>query len=127
MEIIQLGKKILFVDDSPSMRKVMFDAMTAQNFDVTTAVDGLDGVTKLELSRYDLIISDLNMPNMNGIEFIKKVKEHHENKFAHIIMLTTDSNNEMKNQGKAVGVNVWVVKPFREEQLVAVVNKLLCT
>jgi len=118
-------KKILFVDDSPSMRKVMFDAMTTQGFTVTTAKDGIDGVNKLNSARFDLIISDLNMPNMNGIEFIKKVKVHPENKYSPIIMLTTDSNNEMKKQGQAAGAKVWVVKPFREEQLVTVANKLL--
>ncbi len=99
--------------------------MTAQGFYVTTATDGIDGVKKLDSARFELIISDLNMPNMNGIEFIKKVKSHPNNKFAYIIMLTTDSNNEMKKQGQAVGVNVWVVKPFREEQLLSVANKLL--
>lgn len=120
-----MAKKILFVDDSASMRQIMSLAMQAEGFDITTAVDGVEGSQKLDNGRYDVIISDLNMPNMNGIEFIKNVKRHNRNKFAPVIMLTTESADEMKHQGKIAGAKVWMIKPFRAEQLVAVIKKLL--
>ena len=129
---IQIGRKktimkrtILFVDDSLSMRQVMSMAMKAEYFVVTTAFDGLDGVHKLDDCLYDVIISDVNMPNMDGIAFIKNVKEHTRNKFAKVIMLTTVCSEEIKEMGRDIGVNAWVEKPFRHEQLLAVINKLL--
>lgn len=120
-----MGKKLLFVDDSASMRQVVGIAMKNAGYEVTTAVDGRDGVARLDDGRYDAIITDLNMPNMNGIELIKAVKSHGNNKFAPVIMLTTESSDDMKKQGQAAGAKVWVVKPFNPEQLVAVLQKLI--
>ena len=120
-----MGKKILFVDDSASMRKVVGMAISNSGYDVTTAVDGKDGVSKLEADKFDAIITDLNMPNMNGIELIKAAKTNARNKFAPIVMLTTESADDMKQQGKAAGAKVWVVKPFKAEQLLGVVKKLI--
>ncbi|MFK5983988.1 MAG: response regulator [Pseudomonadota bacterium] len=119
-----MGKKILFVDDSASMRQVVGIAMKNAGFEVTTANDGQDGVSKLS-ERFNAIITDLNMPNMNGIEFIKAIKQNANNKFSPIIMLTTESSAEMKKQGQAAGAKVWMVKPFKPEQLLMVLKKLL--
>ena len=120
-----MTKKILFVDDSASMRQVVSLAIKGAGYEIETAVDGRDGVSKLDLGRYDAIITDLNMPNMNGIEFIKAIKTHARNKFSPIIMLTTESASELKQQGQAAGAKVWMVKPFKPEQLIGVLHKLI--
>lgn len=120
-----MAKKILFVDDSASMRQVVGMAISAAGYDVTSAEDGVDAMIKVEADKFDAIVTDLNMPNMNGIELIKAVKQNANNKFAPIIMLTTESSDEMKQQGKDAGAKVWVVKPFKPDQLVGVLKKLL--
>lgn len=120
-----MAKKILFVDDSASMRQVVGMAIGNSGYEVTTAVDGVDGVSKLNQGKFDAIISDLNMPNMDGIEFLKAVKQHAKNKFTPVIMLTTEAGDEMKQKGRAAGAKVWVVKPFKPEQLLAILTKLI--
>ena len=119
-----MSKKILFVDDSASMRQVVGIAMKNAGYDVVTANDGQDGVSKLG-ERFNAIITDLNMPNMNGIEFIKVVRKHPQNKFAPIIMLTTESSNDMKEEGRAAGAKVWITKPFHPDKMLQVLQKLL--
>ncbi|NOZ11027.1 MAG: response regulator [Gammaproteobacteria bacterium] len=120
-----MGKKILFVDDSTSMREIVGMAMSDAGYEVTTAEDGNDGVGKMENDKFDAIISDLNMPNMNGIEMIKAAKNNANNKFTPVIMLTTESSDDMKQQGKDAGAKVWIVKPFKPDQLIDVLKKLL--
>lgn len=122
-----MAKKVLFVDDSASMRKVVGMAITGAGYEVVTAEDGKDGVAKMEQEKFDAIISDLNMPNMNGIEMIKAAKQNANNKFAPIIMLTTEAGDDMKQQGKEAGAKVWVVKPFKPDQLLGVLTKLIGT
>jgi two-component system, chemotaxis family, chemotaxis protein CheY len=119
-----MGKKILFVDDSASMRQVVGIALKNAGYEVETAVDGQDAVGKLG-ERYAAIVTDLNMPNMNGIEFIKAAKQNANNKFAPIIMLTTESADAMKKEGQAAGAKVWIVKPFKPDQLLSVLQKLI--
>ena len=120
-----MGKKILFVDDSASMRQIVGMAISGAGYDVTSAEDGVDAMIKVEADKFDAIISDVNMPNMNGIELIKAIKQNANNKFAPIIMLTTESSDELKQQGKAAGAKVWVVKPFKPDQLIGVIKKLI--
>ncbi|MBT3206406.1 MAG: response regulator [Gammaproteobacteria bacterium] len=119
-----MGKKILFVDDSASMRQVVGIALKNAGYDVTAAVDGRDAVSKLS-DRFAAIVTDLNMPNMNGIDLIKAVKQNANNKFAPVIMLTTESSEAMKKQGQAAGAKVWIIKPFKPDQLLGVLTKLL--
>ena len=119
-----MGKKILFVDDSASMRQVVGIALKNAGYDVTAAVDGRDAVSKLS-DRFAAIVTDLNMPNMNGIDLIKAVKQNANNKFAPVIMLTTESSEAMKKQGQAAGAQVWIIKPFKPDQLLGVLTKLL--
>lgn len=120
-----MAKKILFVDDSASMRQVVSMALKDAGFDVETGVDGKDGADKAAKSKFDIIITDLNMPNMNGIEMIKAIKQTQLNRFAPIVMLTTEAGEEMKQQGKAAGAKAWMVKPFKPEQLLTVIGKLV--
>ena len=118
-------KKLLFADDSASMRKVLGMHMKMNGFDVTACADGAEAAAKAEAGRYDIIITDMNMPNMNGIEFIKSVKQDATNKFTPIVMLTTENAEDLRQPGQEAGAKVWLVKPFRPDQLLSVVKKLL--
>lgn len=120
-----MGKKILFVDDSASMRKVLGMTLKRSGYEVETAEDGKVAFGLLDSCRFDVIITDLNMPNMNGIEFIKAAKTHPNNKFAPIIMLTTESSEEMRKEGQDAGAKVWIVKPFRPDKLLEVLKKVI--
>lgn len=119
------SKKVLIVDDSSSMRQVVSIALKKEGYHVVTAQDGKDGVSKVNLDKFDIIVSDLNMPNMNGIEFIKAVKQNANNKFVPIIMLTTESATDLKEQGRQAGAKAWLVKPFKAEQLVGAIKKIV--
>lgn len=120
-----MGKKILFVDDSASLRQIVGMAISDADYEVTTAEDGKDGLAKMEQDKFDVIISDVNMPNMNGIEMVKAAKQNGNNKFTPVILLTTEFGDDMKQQGKDAGAKVWIVKPFKPDQLLDVLKKLL--
>ncbi len=120
-----MGKKILLVDDSESMRKIAGKAISDAGYDVTTAEDGKLGLSKIEKEKYDAIISDVNMPNMNGLEMVKAGRMFASNKYTPVIMLTTESSDEMRQKGKEAGAKVWVVKPFNPDQLLGVLKKLI--
>lgn len=113
------------VDDSASMRQVVNFTLTQAGHRVIEAVDGRDALTKLSNSQPELLITDLNMPNMDGIEFIRQVRALPQFKYVPILMLTTESQDAKKQAGKAAGATGWIVKPFKAEQLVAVVNKVM--
>lgn len=119
-----MGKTILFVDDSASMRQVVSMALKSAGYDVIEAVDGKDALSKLNGAKVNLMITDLNMPNMDGITLIKEVKQLPSHKFMPIVMLTTESQEEKKKQGQEAGAKAWIVKPFRPEQLLSVVEKV---
>lgn len=118
-------KKILTVDDSASMRAMVAFTLKSQGFDVTEAVDGQDGLNKAKEGEFDLIISDVNMPVMDGITFIGQARMLPKYKYTPILMLTTESGLDKKSEGKAAGATGWIVKPFDPQKLVAVVNKVL--
>ena len=118
-------KKILTVDDSASMRAMVAFTLKAQGFDVTEAVNGQEGLDRAKEAAFDLIISDVNMPVMDGIEFISHVRKIESYRFTPILMLTTESGLDKKQEGKAAGATGWIVKPFDPQKLVAVVNKVL--
>ena len=120
-----MNKKILTVDDSASMRQMIHFTLTAAGYDVTEAVDGMDALTKMNGDPMHMIIADINMPNMDGIELTRKVRSHAMYKFIPIIILTTESQGTLKQEGKAAGATGWIVKPFSPDQLVSVVKKVL--
>ena len=120
-----MGKTILTVDDSVSMRQMVSFTLKGAGYDVVEAVDGKDALEKLKGAKVDMIITDLNMPKMDGITLIKEVRTMASYKFIPIIMLTTESQDEKKKEGKSAGATGWVVKPFKPDQLVAVVKKVL--
>lgn len=120
-----MTKKIMTVDDSASMRQMISFTLSSEGYEVMDAVDGEDAIRKLDGKEVDLTITDLNMPNLDGIGLIKRLKEKPEHKFMPILMLTTESQESRKKEGKAAGAAGWIVKPFKPEQLVAVVKKIL--
>ncbi|MBA3014121.1 MAG: response regulator [Proteobacteria bacterium] len=120
-----MGKMILTVDDSASVRQMVSFTLKSAGYDVIEAVDGVDAIGKLNSAKVNMIITDLNMPNMNGIELTSAVRATAANKFVPIVLLTTESQDGKKQEGKAAGATGWIVKPFKPEQLLAVVKKLI--
>jgi two-component system chemotaxis response regulator CheY len=120
-----MGKTILVVDDSASVRQVVSIALKSAGYDVIEGCDGVDALAKLNGVKIHLIISDVNMPNMDGITFVKEVKKLPAYKFTPIIMLTTESQEGKKQEGQAAGAKAWVVKPFQPAQMLAAVSKLI--
>ena len=120
-----MSKNILIVDDAASIRQVVGIALKGAGYNVIEAVDGKDGLSKLNGDKIHLIISDVNMPNMDGITFVKELKQLPAYKFTPVIMLTTESQEAKKQQGQAAGAKAWVVKPFQPQQMLAAVSKLI--
>lgn len=120
-----MAKNILVVDDSSSVRQVVSITLKSAGYDVTEASDGKDALGKLTGQKIHLIISDVNMPHMDGITFVKEVKKLANYRFTPIIMLTTESQDDKKREGQAAGARAWVVKPFQPAQMLAAVAKLI--
>ncbi|MBB3951648.1 MULTISPECIES: response regulator [Aureimonas] len=120
-----MTKSVLCVDDSASVRQMVSFTLESAGYAPDTAVDGADAITKLEQNKYQLIITDLNMPNLDGIGMIRKVRQMPQHAGLPIVMLTTESDEAKKMEGKAAGATGWIVKPFDQTKLVAVVNKLI--
>ena len=121
-----MAKTILIVDDSASLRAVVKLALVHAGYDVLEAGDGKQGLAQLDkAAKVHLIVSDVNMPNMNGIEFVTQVKLHARHKFTPVIMLTTEGQDAKKQEGRAAGAKAWMVKPFSPPQLLDAVSKLI--
>jgi two-component system, chemotaxis family, chemotaxis protein CheY len=120
-----LSKKILIVDDSAVFRKVVSINLKHGGYEVVEASDGLDALKKVESEKPNLVICDVNMPNMDGLTFVTKVREDEKNRFLPIIMLTTESQEEKKKKGMEAGARAWLVKPFAPEQLLSAIAKLI--
>jgi two-component system chemotaxis response regulator CheY len=120
-----MAKTIMIVDDSASLRQVVSIALKGAGYDVIESGDGKEALSKLDGRKLHLIISDVNMPNMDGITFVKEVKQLASYKFTPIIMLTTESQEAKKREGQAAGARAWVVKPFVPEALLGAVQKLV--
>jgi len=120
-----MSKTVLVVDDSSSMRNLVSMTLTDDGFEVIEACDGRDALQKLSGQKIHLVISDVNMPNMDGITFVTEMKKLPAYKFVPVVMLTTEGSDEKKKAGQAAGAKAWVVKPFQPAQLLAGVRKLL--
>lgn len=119
-----MSKTIMVVDDSGSFRTVVKLALQKAGYTVVEAVDGQDAVDKLGAAKPNLIVCDVNMPRMDGLSFARHVKASPAHKFTPMIMLTTESQDEKKAEGRAAGVRAWITKPFQPSQLVDAVNRL---
>jgi two-component system chemotaxis response regulator CheY len=120
-----MSKLIMVVDDSASLRQVVGIALRGAGYEVLEASDGKDALAKLTGQKVNLIISDVNMPNMDGITLVKEVKQLPQYKFTPIMMLTTESQDSKKQEGRAAGAKAWVVKPFQPPVLLDAVSKLI--
>ena len=120
-----MAKIIMTADDSASVRQMVSFTLKQNGYEVIEAVDGRDALTKLASQKVDMLVTDLNMPNLDGLGLIRGVRAGSLNKFIPIIMLTTESQDSKKGEGKAAGATGWIVKPFKPEQLIAVVKKVL--
>lgn len=116
---------ILAVDDSTSMRQMVSFTLKGAGYDVVEAVDGQDALNIAKTKKVSLVITDVNMPNMDGISFVKEMKQKANYKFTPVIMLTTEGAEEKKREGQAAGAKAWIVKPFRPEQMLQAVSMLI--
>lgn len=119
-----MSKTILTVDDSASIRQMVAMTLMSAGHRVVEAGNGAEGYDKAIAEPIDAVITDLNMPVMNGIEFIRKYRQHPASKGVPILLLTTESDEELKRQAKEAGATGWIVKPFKQDQLLAVVRKV---
>lgn len=120
-----MSRNILIVDDSASLRQVVGIALKGAGYNVIEAVDGKDGLSRLGGAKVHLIISDVNMPVMDGITFLKEIKKLPAYRFTPVMMLTTESQEARKAEGQAAGAKAWMVKPFQPAQMLAAVAKLV--
>lgn len=121
-----MAKTILIVDDSSSLRTVVKIALTRAGYDVLEAGDGKEALAQLDKAgKVNLIVSDVNMPNMDGITFVTEVKKHPRHRFTPVVMLTTEGQDAKKEQGRAAGAKAWITKPFNPPQLLDAVSKLV--
>jgi two-component system, chemotaxis family, chemotaxis protein CheY len=116
--------RILAVDDSAAMRRMVGITLTGAGHEVEQAVDGCEALQKAAGRKFDLVITDVNMPNMDGITLVRELRGLETYKFVPLLVLTTEATTERKQAGKAAGATGWLVKPFNPEQLIATVNRV---
>ncbi|MBF0345258.1 MAG: response regulator [Nitrospirae bacterium] len=120
-----MKKTILVADDSPSIRQIVKLTLKEAGYNVLEACDGVEALSKLDETTVHLILLDLNMPKIDGIEVIKGVRANPVHKFVPIVMITTESSTAKRQEGRAQGATGWIIKPFKQEQLLSVVKKLV--
>lgn len=120
-----MPKTILAVDDSASIRQMVSFTLKSAGYDVVEAVDGMDGLEKAKARAINLVLTDQNMPRMDGLTLIRTLRGLPQYKVTPILMLTTESSDAMKTQGRAAGATGWLVKPFDPQKLVEVVKKVI--
>lgn len=120
-----MAKTVLIVDDSASMRQLVTFALKGAGYDVVAAVHGKDALDKIKATKVEMVITDLNMPEMDGIQLIKNIRSNAATRFTPVVMLTTESQEGKKQEGKQAGATGWLVKPFKPEELVGLVKKFV--
>lgn len=118
-------RKILAADDSVSIRQMVSHTLKEAGYEVDTANDGIEALLKAKEGHYDVIISDVNMPNMDGLEFVRQLRAQSQYKFTPILMLTTETSAQKKSLGKAAGATGWIVKPFNPETLLKTLQRVI--
>jgi two-component system chemotaxis response regulator CheY len=116
---------ILAVDDSPSMRQMVVFTLKSAGFDVTEAGDGVEALQKAKTTAFNLVLADVNMPNMDGITLVRELRQLPAYRFTPLLILTTESGQDKKMEGKQAGATGWLIKPFNPEQLIATVDRVL--
>lgn len=117
--------KVLAVDDSASMRQMVSFTLKGAGYDVVEAKDGVEALGIAKTSSFDLVVTDVNMPNMDGISLIRELRKLADYKFTPMLMLTTESGTDKKSEGKAAGATGWIVKPFNPDQLLATIKRVV--
>ena len=120
-----MTQHILAVDDSPSMRQMVAFTLSSAGFDVTEAEDGAVGLALAQQRKFDLVLADVNMPNLDGLSLVRALRGIADYRFTPLLMLTTESTPEKKLEGKAAGATGWMVKPFNPEQLVTTIRRVI--
>lgn len=120
-----MAKTVLAVDDSASIRQMVSFTLKSAGYDVIEAVDGMDGLDKAKQKSVSLVLTDQNMPRMDGLALIQSLRALPAYKTVPILMLTTESSDAMKSQGRAAGATGWLVKPFDPQKLIEVVRKVI--
>ena len=120
-----MAKTILAVDDSASIRQMVSFTLKSAGYEVVEAVDGMDGLEKAKSKNINLVLTDQNMPRMDGLTLIKSLRAMPQYAKTPILMLTTESSDAMKSQGRAAGATGWLVKPFDPQKLIEVVRKVI--
>ena len=120
-----MGKKVLIVDDSASIRQMVEMTLKESGYDVTVAKDGLEALNLCKTRSFDFVLTDQNMPNMDGLTFIKSARTLAARARTPIVMLTTEASDEMKAQGRAAGATGWMVKPFDPAKLLEIAKKVM--
>jgi two-component system chemotaxis response regulator CheY len=115
---------ILIVDDSASMRQMVTFTLKSAGYEVEEAVDGADALKKAKNKSFNIVVTDVNMPNMDGIALIKELRTLPNYKFTPLLMLTTESTTDKKQEGKQAGATGWMIKPFNPDQLLATIKKV---
>lgn len=119
-----MGKTVMVIDDSKCLRQLVSQTLTGAGYSVLEACDGMDALKKLESVKVHVMVCDINMPNMDGLTFVRRVKTLAQHKFTPIVMLTTEGADALIQEGKAAGAKGWMVKPFNPEQLLSIVRRL---
>ena len=120
-----MAKKILVIDDSAVIRQVEDTVLRKAGYEVVCANDGKEALTKLDAATFNLILTDLNMPGVDGISLIKQVRNDTKHRLTPIVMVTTESKDSKKQEGKSAGATAWIVKPFTPDQLLMVVRRVI--
>lgn len=115
-------KKVLYADDARSMRKLV-DLVLSKDYDLTIVEDGREAYELAQQQKFDVVISDINMPNMTGLEFLEKFRKLANNQFTPVLMMTTEASREMREKGKALGATGWIVKPFDPQKLPSLIER----
>ena len=114
--------RFLIVDDSATMRKVVILALKSGSYQYDEASDGIEALNKIEKEKYDFFLVDINMPKMNGIDLVKEIRKRDQYKKTPIVILITENENSMKEEGRNAGADDWIVKPFQKQQLFEIIN-----
>lgn len=117
-------RKILYVDDAHSLRQLV-EMVLSKDYQVTIGEDGQQGLELAQNGDFDLVISDVNMPNMNGFQFLEALRNNERYKFTPILMMTTEASQEMKDRGKSLGATGWIIKPFDPDKLIKVIERVI--
>ena len=117
-------KKILYVDDASSMRKLV-QMVLGKEFNLTMANNGLEGLEAIKKENFDVIISDINMPVMTGLQLLEKLRQLEKTKYTPVLMMTTEASDEMKAEGKRLAATGWIVKPFDPDKLSSIIHRVI--